>query len=174
MVYFSLCIKLSSSKECWNWLWQAVKLLKSNSLFCYEAWVLGSVKVCSIQFFPFYSGMAFLGSHCLVHQGLSSLSALGSHVQLFATFWTHQAPLSMGFFRRQYWTGLPFSSSRESSQPRDPASISCVFCIAGGVFTGSATNASIALHCLTFVSAQPLGSGKCSVLCRSFCGLPST
>ena len=32
-----------------------------------------------------------------------------SHVQLFATPWTvaHQAPLSMGFFRPEYWSGLP-------------------------------------------------------------------
>ena len=33
-----------------------------------------------------------------------------SHVQLFATLWTvaHQAPLSMGFSRQEYWSGLPF------------------------------------------------------------------
>ena len=32
-----------------------------------------------------------------------------SHVRLFATLWTvaHQAPLSMGFFRQEYWSGLP-------------------------------------------------------------------
>ena len=31
----------------------------------------------------------------------------------FATPWTVacQAPLSMGFFRQEYWTGLPFSSA---------------------------------------------------------------
>ena len=31
-----------------------------------------------------------------------------SCVQLFATPWTvaHQAPLSMGFFRQEYWSGL--------------------------------------------------------------------
>ena len=33
-----------------------------------------------------------------------------SHVWLFATLWTvaHQAPLSMGFPRQEYWSGLPF------------------------------------------------------------------
>ena len=33
-----------------------------------------------------------------------------SHVQLFATLWTtaHQASLSMGFSRQEYWIGLPF------------------------------------------------------------------
>ena len=37
------------------------------------------------------------------------MSAL-SHVHLFATSWTlaHQAPLSMGFSRQEYWNGLPF------------------------------------------------------------------
>ena len=33
------------------------------------------------------------------------------HVQLFATLWIidRQAPLSMGFSRQEYWSGLPFS-----------------------------------------------------------------
>ena len=33
-----------------------------------------------------------------------------SRVRLFATPWTvaHQAPLSMGFSRQGYWSGLPF------------------------------------------------------------------
>ena len=32
-----------------------------------------------------------------------------SHGQLFAALWTvaFQAPLSMGFFRQEYWSGLP-------------------------------------------------------------------
>ena len=35
-----------------------------------------------------------------------------SHVWLFATPWAvaHQAPLSMGFSRQEYWSGLPFPS----------------------------------------------------------------
>ena len=33
-----------------------------------------------------------------------------SCVQLFTTLWTvaHQAPLTMGFSRQEYWSGLPF------------------------------------------------------------------
>ena len=33
-----------------------------------------------------------------------------SRVRLFATLWTvaYQAPLSMGFSRPEYWSGLPF------------------------------------------------------------------
>ena len=33
-----------------------------------------------------------------------------SHVQLFVTLWTvaHQVPLSMGLYRQEYWSGLPY------------------------------------------------------------------
>ena len=40
------------------------------------------------------------------------LCAVINHVQLFVTPWTAdppaQAPLSMGFFRQECWSGLPF------------------------------------------------------------------
>ena len=49
-----------------------------------------------------------------------------SHIQLFATPWTatHQAPLSMGFSRQGYLSGLPFPSPGESSQPRGRTRVS--------------------------------------------------
>ena len=51
-----------------------------------------------------------------------------SHLQLFETPWTvaHQAPLSMEFSRQEYWSGLPFPSSRGSFWPRDQACVSYV------------------------------------------------
>ena len=50
------------------------------------------------------------------------------HVRLFATPWTaaYQAPPSMGFSRQEYWSGLQFSFSRGSSQPRDQTRVSCI------------------------------------------------
>ena len=38
-----------------------------------------------------------------------------SRVQLYVTLWTaaHQAPLSTGFSRQEYWSGLLFSSPRQ-------------------------------------------------------------
>ena len=41
-----------------------------------------------------------------------------NHVRLFVTPWTiaHQAPLSMGFSRQEYWSGLPFPSPREKER----------------------------------------------------------
>ena len=53
-----------------------------------------------------------------------------SCVRLFVTPWTiaYQAPLSMGFSRQEYWSGLPFSSPGdlpnpgiESPSPESPA-----------------------------------------------------
>ena len=42
-----------------------------------------------------------------------------SRVQLFATLWTvaYQAPLSMGFSRQEYWSGLPFPSPGDLPNP---------------------------------------------------------
>ena len=42
-----------------------------------------------------------------------------SLVQLFETLWTvaHQAPLSMGFSRQEYWSGLPCPSAGHLSSP---------------------------------------------------------
>ena len=38
-------------------------------------------------------------------------------VQLFATPWTaaHQAPLSMGFSRQEYWSGVPLPSPSDEA-----------------------------------------------------------
>ena len=42
-----------------------------------------------------------------------------SRVRLFATWWTvaYQAPLSMGFSRKKYWSGLPFPSPGDLPDP---------------------------------------------------------
>ena len=48
-----------------------------------------------------------------------------SHVQLFGTAWTVacKSPLSMGFSRQEYWSGLPFPSPGDLLDPGiDPAS----------------------------------------------------
>ena len=49
------------------------------------------------------------------------------HVPLFATAWAvaRQAPLSMGFLRQEYWSGLPFPPPEDlpdpGIKPRSPA-----------------------------------------------------
>ena len=54
-----------------------------------------------------------------------------SHVQLFTTPWTaaYHAPLSMGFSRQEYWSGLPLPSLLESNV----LCKLCIFSIWGGV-----------------------------------------
>ena len=54
-----------------------------------------------------------------------------SCVRLFATLWTaahqavaHQAPLSMGFRRQEYWSGLPFPPPGDLPNPEtEPPSL---------------------------------------------------
>ena len=44
---------------------------------------------------------------------------LQGHVRLFETLWTvaHQAPLSMGFSKHEYWSGLPFPPPEDLPDP---------------------------------------------------------
>ena len=51
-----------------------------------------------------------------------------SHVWLFPTLWTlaQQAPVSMGFSRQEYVSGLPFPPLGGSSWPRDQTCISYI------------------------------------------------
>ena len=57
-----------------------------------------------------------------------------------ATLWTvaRQAPLSMGFFSQEYWSGLPFPSPGDlpnsGMELRSPT-LQADSCIAGGFFT---------------------------------------
>ena len=54
-----------------------------------------------------------------------------SHVQLCATLWTvaHQAPLSMGFFRQEYWSGLPCSPPGDLPNPGVESKSHYVTCV---------------------------------------------
>ena len=64
-----------------------------------------------------------------------------SHVQLFVTLWAlaHQAPLSMGFTRQKYWSGLPCPPPADLPNPGiEPKSLLSP-ALAGGFFTISAT-----------------------------------
>ena len=64
-----------------------------------------------------------------------------SHVQLFATPWTvaHQAPLSMGFFRQEYWRGCHALLQGDLPNPGIELAYLLSPALAGGFFTTSAT-----------------------------------
>ena len=64
-----------------------------------------------------------------------------SHVQFFATQWTvdHQAPLSMGSSKQEYWSGLPCPPPGDLPNPGiEPPSLTPP-ALAGKFFTTSAT-----------------------------------
>ena len=72
---------------------------------------------------------------------MSSVLSRFSGVQLFATLWTvvHQAPLSMGFSRQEYWSGLPSPSPGDLPDPgTEPLSLMSL-AFAHRFFTTSAT-----------------------------------
>ena len=60
-----------------------------------------------------------------------------SHFQLFAILWTVAcpAPLSMGFSRQEYWSGLPCYPPGDLPHPGIKPEASCIFCLAGGFST---------------------------------------
>ena len=62
------------------------------------------------------------------YQILKSKVLVDSHFWLFMTPWlkgAHQAPLSLGFSRQEYWSGLPFPSTEDfpdpGMEPRSPS-----------------------------------------------------
>ena len=62
-----------------------------------------------------------------------------SCVRLFATLWTRQGPLSMGFSRQEYWSGLPCPPPGDLPDPGiEPTSLLSP-ALAGMFFTTSAT-----------------------------------
>ena len=88
---------------------------------------------------------------------LSCSVLLLSHVRLFETPWTvaRQAPLSMGFPRQEYWSGLPFPSPGDlpnsGTEPTPPVSPA----FAGGFLTVEATGEAMCLlYICTSVSTQ--------------------
>ena len=69
-----------------------------------------------------YTGIQYTHTHKLCICNSLCMCVLGcfSCVQLFANLCAtaHQAPLSMGFPREEYWSGLPFPSPGDLSRPR--------------------------------------------------------
>ena len=115
--------------------------LKNNFLHisrrCWASWI-PCRKESSISCF----GINSVNSYMVVLKMLlcAVLSHL-SHVRLFETLWTiaHEAPLSMRFSRKEYWSGLPCPPPRDLPNPGiKPASLMSP-ALAGGFFTTSTT-----------------------------------
>ena len=81
---------------------------------------------------------SFCSALPIVSAFLMCMLSCFSCVRLFATLWTvvHQSPLSMGFSRHEYWTGLPCPLPGDLPEPGiKPISPA----LAGGFFATSAT-----------------------------------
>ena len=64
-----------------------------------------------------------------------------SHVRFFANPWTVslQAPLSMGFTRQEYWSGLPFPTPEDLPNPRIEVASPGFPALESGFYTTSPT-----------------------------------
>ena len=74
------------------------------------------IHVSSYKFF--WESLIRNGHHGHRQDTEKKLKSLG-HVRLFATLWTvaYEVPPSMEFSRQEYWSGLPFPSSGDLSNP---------------------------------------------------------
>ena len=108
---------------------------KNKILLCLGS-LAGDRRVSEIRYYsPYLKGKeieihdtCLLNAHCLPGAVLELLDdtdvvtiivRLLSHVQLSCETWTgaHQAPLSMAFPRREYWSGLAFPSPGDLPNP---------------------------------------------------------
>ena len=90
-----------------------------------------------------------------------------SHVWISVTPWTvaHQAPLSMGFSRQEYWSGLPCPPSGHLPDPGiEPVSLKSP-ALAGGFFTTSASWKDLIIYTYihTYMDFSVSSAGKESV-----------
>ena len=80
------------------------------NIMCSDPNTLPPTFVCLLPLGPFFS---------LVWTPVFMGVCAPSHVWFFATLWTvdHQAPLSVGFPRQEYWSRLPFPSPGDLPNP---------------------------------------------------------
>ena len=86
-----------------------------------------------------------------------------SHVQLFMTPWTvaHQAPLSVGFSRQEYWSGLPFPTPGDLPDPGIESASLVSPALAGGFFTTELPSREISIPAFASTSGR-LEAGQLS------------
>ena len=102
-----------------------------------SSWPLSNPRLCSVNGWPTFRKLEPLpgsGTQIILISGNEKGSYLQasapSRVRLSAVPWTValQAPLSMGFPRREYWSWVTISFSRGSSLLIDLTHVSCVSC----------------------------------------------
>ena len=122
---------------------------KKTCTFCFihlgNIWAFWEACTYHCFSFPFYWNIADLQSCvsfcCSVKWSVTCALNHFSHVQLFETLWTvsHQARLSMGFSRQEYWNGLPCPPPGYLPDPGIKPMSLISPALAGGFFTTSTT-----------------------------------
>ena len=91
-----------------------------------------------------------------------------SSVQLFATIWTvaHQSPLSMGFSKQEYWSGLPCPPPADLPNPGIEPAFLMSPALTVRFFTTSATwqylkliSGNLVIHSRTYLLPLSLSNG---------------
>ena len=75
------------------------------------------------------------------HLFLWSCALLLGHIWFFVTLWTvaHQAPLSVGFSKQEFWSGVPFPTPGSLPDPGIESTNLASPALTSGLFTISAT-----------------------------------
>ena len=86
--------------------------------------------MCAYIYMYTYIG-TYIHMHVYIYTIHTCLLSRFSHVQLFVILWTRacQAPLSTGFPRQQYWSGLLCPPPEGSSWLRDWSQVSYISCL---------------------------------------------
>ena len=87
----------------------------------YNTFIQQDFKITNVgfSFFCFLNGSVLFSWVVVSFSKLASVLSCFSRVQLFVTLWivVHQAPLSMGFSRQEYWSGLLYTPPEDLSKP---------------------------------------------------------
>ena len=87
----------------------------------YNTFIQQDFKITNVGFscFCFLNGSVLFSWVVASFSKLASMLSCFSRVQLFVTLWivVHQAPLSMGFSRQEYWSGLLYTPPEDLSKP---------------------------------------------------------
>ena len=92
-----------------------------------------------------------------------------SRVRLFVSPWTvaHQAPLSMGFSRQDFWSGLPCPPPRDLPDPGIRPTSLMSPALAGGFFTTEPPGKSNGILGVCIHPANKYVYSKCISFCKS-------
>ena len=108
-------------------------------VFVWKCFHFSWVNSIVLYYYIIYYSIGKSDDRCLIPLVILCVQSIQSC--LTVTPWTvaHQAPLTVGFYRQEYWSGLPFPSVADLPDPGiEPESLTSP-ALAGGFFITSAT-----------------------------------